>query len=52
MEWELRIVLAVIGALIIGFVAFDGWRRSQKNRQTRADLPTVPDEDFSRSRRF
>ncbi|NVJ61108.1 MAG: cell division protein ZipA [Gammaproteobacteria bacterium] len=33
MESELRIILAVIGVIIIGVVAYDGYRKSQRKKQ-------------------
>ena len=45
MEWELRIILGIIGAVIIGYVAFDGWRRSQKAKQARQEIKDLVNVD-------
>ena len=45
MEWELRIILGIIGAAIIGYVAFDGWRRSQKAKQARQEIKDLVNVD-------
>ncbi|WP_144394055.1 cell division protein ZipA [Pleionea sediminis] len=40
MEWELRIILGVLGAAVVGYVAYDGWRRSQKGKQ-KSSIPEM-----------
>lgn len=46
MEWELRIILGIIGLIIIGVVAFDAWRRVRNGKSKGLDLSGLPDEDF------
>lgn len=43
MEWQLRIILGVIGVIIIALVAFDGFRRSKK-RKHGVNLPKMDPE--------
>lgn len=46
MEWELRIILGIIGLIIIGVVAYDAWRRARKNKAKGLDLSGIPGEDY------
>jgi cell division protein ZipA len=46
MEWELRIILGIIGVIIIGYVAYDAWKRSRKAKQRGFDLTDLGHEDF------
>jgi cell division protein ZipA len=46
MEWELRIILGIIGAIIIGFVAFDAFKRNRETKRKSFDFTGVTDDDY------
>ncbi len=48
MEWQLRIILGIIGVVIIGIVAYDGWRRNRKKKAARMELSGLKVDPESR----
>jgi len=48
MEWQLRIILGIIGAIIIGLVAFDGLRRNRRKKGKTTPLPKIDPEQRDR----
>ncbi|MEE4246279.1 MAG: cell division protein ZipA C-terminal FtsZ-binding domain-containing protein [Kangiellaceae bacterium] len=44
MEWQLRLILIIVGALIIAGVIYDGYRRKKKSKRSLNDSPFINNE--------